>query len=74
MITAANIKRTEEEYSEMLGETVTIKFINETTYILGSELACLRAYKKFNDNKTISCGYSSYLETWYCSFTPLIYQ
>ena len=74
MLSPANIKRIENEYSKMLGETVTVQVINETTYIFGTELACLRAYKKFSANKTVECDYSTNLQVWFCSFTPAIYQ
>jgi len=65
------IKRTREAWSEYAGEKINIHLPNHdmsVIYAVGSELACLRLYKRFNtieNIEKIEVNYSENLETWF---------
>lgn len=61
------IQQTQNEYSDIAKEPVTIEFRDNDIFVYGSELACLRLYYKFhtpNLNGT-HVRYSENLKTWY---------
>lgn len=62
--TAAQIARTQAEYSSIAGEPVTIEQIGGAIYAFGSELATLRLFRKMPNMRQ---GYSENMGTFYFS-------
>ena len=64
-ITADQIKRTAADWSDYAGEPVKIDatYIGAPVYAFGSELACLRIYRKMLGHGKVA--YSENMQTWY---------
>lgn len=62
MITENQLKRTQQDYSRMIGEQVTVEEIGGALYVFGSELATLRLFRKMPH---ILQGYSENRKTFY---------
>ena len=62
--TPAQIARTQNEYTKIAGEPVTIEFISGTLYAFCSELGTLRLFRKMPN---MCQGYSVNLKTFYFS-------
>jgi hypothetical protein len=60
--TAAQLKRTQRDYSEIGGEPVEIEQVGSALYIFGSELATLRLFRKM---PKCGQGYSENLKKFY---------
>ena len=63
-ITAAQISRTEKEYSAIAGEPVQVECTGGSLYAFGSEIATLRLFRKMPNMRQ---GYSANLKTFYFS-------
>jgi len=64
MATAAQIQRTERDYSKIAGEAVRIEVTGSTLYAFGSELATLRLFRKMPNMRQ---GFSQNLNAFYFS-------
>lgn len=62
---STKIHRAAREWSEIAGEPVSVEEIKGTLYAYGSELACLRLYRKWTGAKNVTSGYSTNMKTWY---------
>lgn len=62
MITKNQLKRTQQDYSRMVGEQVIVEEIGGAMYVFGSELATLRLFRKMPH---IMQGYSENRQTFY---------
>jgi hypothetical protein len=62
MITENQLKRTQQDYSRMVGEQVIVEEIGGAMYVFGSELATLRLFRKMPH---ILQGYSENRKTFY---------
>ncbi len=63
-LTAAQLKRTQRDYSAIAGEPVTVEQTGSTVYAFGSELATLRLFRSMPNKRQ---GYSKNLEKFYFS-------
>ncbi len=60
--TASQIERVTRDYSAIANEPVTVKFINDTMYVFGSELAALRIQNKMTVGRV---EFSKNLSKWF---------
>lgn len=64
------LKRVQQDWEQIAGETMDVEYIKGTMYGYGSELACLRLEHKYNLNaRTSTLGkarafFSKNLNTW----------
>jgi hypothetical protein len=63
--TTAQIERTTREWSQIASEPVRVEQIRGAMYAYGSELACLRLYRKFNGAPNVTSAYSANMQTWF---------
>ncbi len=72
--TPTQIHRLEKDWSEIADETITVEFIKGAAYGYGTELGCLRIFKKYIQSgstwKQIKTGYSKNLRRWYIVLEP----
>ena len=61
--TPERMKRATAEWSGYAGESVTLEVRGDTIYAYGSELACLRLYKRFSGTGRVE--ESKNLKTWF---------
>lgn len=65
-ITPAQILRVEKDMQSYAGdEPITVELKGSTFYVYGSELACLRLFRKYWKTKNVRTDYSINLKTWY---------
>lgn len=72
--TQIQLNRLAASYKAITKEDVTCEQIDNTMYVFGSEVACLRLFYKMNlqAEKQAKVEYSENMSTWFFSFTLVV--
>lgn len=72
--TTIQLARTAKHYESLIGESVICEQVDNTMYVYGSELACLRLCYKMNlpESKQPRVEYSENLKVWFFSFEMFV--